>query len=292
MSEAAAFSATNQATPASKPSLPARLWAHPVVRIVAGAVLTFAPVPLTMILASKLVDKAYRVAWPQLLAALISFLVYRWFIRSTEKRALTEFGIQGAGREVAVGLLLGAGLVGTVFAVLGLLGAYHLDGVNAVSLALLLPLAELVLVGFAEEMLFRGIVFRITEKSLGSTWAIVISAILFALGHLPNEGVSLVGIAALCAYSVMQAAIYMRTRRLWLCIANHVAWNYCVGQVFSTAVSGHETKEGLLRGQLSGPEWLTGGAFGVEASVVTVLVIGMVAAYFLRGRRPTDRRPT
>jgi len=282
MSEAAAIPTTNQATSSS---LPARIWAHPVVRIVAGAVLTFAPVPLTMILASKLVDKPYRVVWPQLLAALISFLVYRWFIRSTEQRALTEFGTRGAGREVAFGLLLGAGLVGTVFAVLGLLGAYHLDGVNAVGLSLLLPLAELVLVGLAEEILFRGIVFRITEQSLGSAWAIVISAILFALGHLPNDGVSLVGIAALCAYSVMQAAIYMRTRRLWLCIANHVAWNYFVGQVFSTTVSGHETKEGLLRGQLSGSEWLTGGAFGVEASVVTVLVIGAVAVYFLRGRR-------
>ncbi|MBY0555751.1 MAG: CPBP family intramembrane metalloprotease [Burkholderiaceae bacterium] len=272
----------------NQPSLAARLWAHPVVRIVAGAVLTFAPVPLTMIVASKLVDKAYRVAWPQLLAALISFLVYRWFIRSTEQRALTEFGTQGAGREVAFGLLLGAGLVGSVFAMLGLLGAYQLDGVNAVSLALLLPLAELVLVGLAEEILFRGIVFRITEQSLGSAWAIVISAILFALGHLPNDGVSLIGIAALCAYSVMQAAIYMRTRRLWLCIANHVAWNYCVGQVFSTAVSGHQTKEGLLRGQLSGAEWLTGGAFGVEASVVTVVVISLVAAGLLIGaRRPS-----
>ena len=274
--------------PAVKSSLSARLWAHPAVRIVAGSVLTFAPVPLTMILASKLVDKPYRVAWPQLLAALISFLVYRWFIRSTEKRALAEFGIRGAGREFGVGLLLGAGLVGSVFAVLGLLGVYQFDGINALSLSLLLPLAELMLVGLTEEMLFRGIVFRITEDAIGGAWAMVISALLFALAHLPNEGISLLGIAALSAYSVMQAALYMRTRRLWLCIANHIAWNYCVGQVFSTAVSGHGPEAGLLRGQLSGSEWLTGGAFGVEASVVTVVVISLVAACLLvSGRRPS-----
>jgi uncharacterized protein len=281
MSEAAALSSP-------KSPLTTRIRAHPAVRIVAGSVLTFAPVPLTMIAASKLVDKPYRVVWPQLLAALISFLVYRFFIRSTEKRALTEFNTQGAGREFASGLLLGAGLVGSVFALLGLLGAYHLDGVNAVGPALLLPLAELVLVGLSEELLFRGIVFRITEQAIGSGWAIVISAILFALGHLPNEGVSLMGIAALAAYSVMQAAIYMRTRRLWLCIANHIAWNYCVGQVFSTAVSGHGPEAGLLRGQLGGSDLLTGGTFGVEASVVTVVVISAVAAYLLRGaRRPS-----
>lgn len=269
------------AVPAVKSSLSARLWAHPAVRIVAGSILTFAPIPLVMILASKLVDKPYRVVWPQLLAALISFLVYRWFIHSTEKRALTEFGTRGAAREFGFGLLLGAGLVCAVFTVLGLLGAYQLDGINAFSLTLLLPLAELVLVGLSEEMLFRGIVFRITENALGSAWAMVISAILFALGHLPNEGVSLMGIAALCAYSVMQGAIYMRTRRLWLCIANHIAWNYCVGQVFSSSVSGHGPEAGLLRGQLSGSELLTGGAFGIEASVVTVVVIGMVAASLL-----------
>lgn len=265
-----------------KSPLSTRFWTHPAVRIVAGSLLTFAPVPVTMIVASKLVDKAYRVMWPQLLAALISFLVYRWFIRSTEKRALTEFSRHGAGRELGLGLLLGAGLVGSVFALLGLLGVYHLDGANALGAGLLLPLAELILVGLSEEMLFRGIVFRVTEKSLGSGWGIVVSAILFALGHLPNEGVTVLAIAALLAYSVMQAALYMRTRRLWLCIANHIAWNYCVGQVFSTAVSGHGAEKGLLRGQLSGPDLLTGGAFGVEGSVVTVVVIGAVAAYLLR----------
>jgi uncharacterized protein len=282
MNEAAAIATDS---PATKPALSARLWAHPAVRIVAGSILTFLPVPLTMILASKLVEKAYRVMWPQLLAALASFLVYRWFIRRTERRALVEFGTQGAVRESALGLLLGAALVGAVFAVLGLLGAYHVEGVNAPSLGLLLPVAELVLVGLSEELLFRGIVFRIAEQWLGSAWAIVVSAILFALGHLPNDGVSLMGIAALAAYSVMQAALYMRTRRLWLCIANHIAWNYCVGQVFSTAVSGHGAETGLLRGQLSGPEWLAGGVFGVEASVVTVVIISMVAAYLLRGRQ-------
>lgn len=281
MSEAAAFSEV-------KSPLSTRIWTHPAVRIVAGSVLMFAPLPVTMILASKLVDKPYRVVWPQLLAALICFLVYRFFIRSTEKRELTEFGAQGAGREFAFGLLLGAALVGSVFTLLGLLGVYHVDGVNALSLGLLLPLAELVLVGLSEELLFRGIVFRITEKSLGSGWAIVISAILFALGHLPNEGVTVLAIAALAAYSVMQAAIYMRTRRLWLCIANHIAWNYCVGQVFSTTVSGHGPEAGLLRGQLSGSELLTGGAFGVEGSLVTVVVISMVAAGLLLGaRRPS-----
>ncbi|HEX8956396.1 MAG TPA: CPBP family intramembrane glutamate endopeptidase, partial [Burkholderiaceae bacterium] len=82
---------------------------------------------------------------------------------------------------------------------------------------------------------------------------------------------------------VLQAAIYLRTRRLWMCIGNHIAWNYCVGQIFSTTVSGHGPEAGLLRGELGGAEFLTGGAFGVEGSLVTVVVIGAVAAWLLRG---------
>ena len=270
------------AVPAGKPALSARLAAHPFVRIVTGIVLCFAPVPLTMIAAQKLVDKPYRLVWPQLLAAVLCFLAYRLFVRRIEQRALTEFGVEGAVRESLLGLALGAGLVCTVFALLGMFGAYRVDGVNGMSLLLVLPLAELLLVGLAEEMVFRGLVFRITEQSIGSRWAILVSAAVFSLAHLPNQGVSLVAVAALAAYSVMQAAIYMRTRRLWMCIANHLAWNYCVGQVFSTAVSGHETAAGLLDGELAGPSLLTGGAFGVEASVLTLVVISAAAAFFLR----------
>ena len=269
--------------PAAKPALSSRFMAHPFVRTVLGAVLSFAPVPLTMILASTLVDKAYRIVWPQLLAALLSFLAYRFFVHRVEKRSLTEFATRGAARETVLGLALGAGLVCTVFALLGLLGVYRLAGMNAVSILLALPLAELLLVGLAEEMLFRGVVFGIAEKSIGSRGAIVVSAVVFSVAHLPNEGVSPVAVAALAAYSVMQAAIYMRTRRLWMCIANHVAWNYFVGQVFSTTVSGHRAEAGLLRGELAGPGLLSGGAFGVEGSIVTLVVLCAAAAYFLRG---------
>ena len=78
------------------------------------------------------------------------------------------------------------------------------------------------------------------------------------------------------------SALYMRTRRLGVCIGTHVGWNYCVSQVFSSTVSGHTATEGLLRGELAGNAMLTGGAFGVEASLLTVLLISAVAVYVLR----------
>ncbi|MCC7600746.1 CPBP family intramembrane metalloprotease [Janthinobacterium sp. FW305-129] len=272
----------NTLSMATKKSPLARLMAYPLVQIVLGMVLTFAAVPLVMGTASQLVEKPYRVLWPQLLAAVLVWFGYRFYVRRIEKRQPAELAMPGMALELGRGLLLGAGLVFLTFVVLAALGVYQFSGVNALSLMLLLPLAELVLVGMAEEMMFRGIVFGVTARALGSKAAIVISSLVFALAHLPNAGFSLLAIAAIAAYGVLQAALYMQTRRLWVCIGTHVGWNYCVSQVFSSTVSGHAATDGLLRGELVGNAMLTGGAFGVEASLVTVLLIGAVAAYVLR----------
>lgn len=256
--------------------------ANPVVRIVLGLVLTFAAVPLTMIVVSKLVEKPYRVVWPQLLAAVFVWFGYRYYVRHIEKRQPTELATRGMARELGAGLLLGAGLVALTFTVLAALGVYRFDGVNAVSIMILAPLAELVLVGMAEEMIFRGVIFGVTERALGTKAAIVISALLFSLAHLPNQGVSLLAVAVITAYGVMQTALYMKTRRLWICIGTHIAWNYCVGQIFSSTVSGHAATAGLLRGELAGNAMLTGGVFGIEGSLVPLLLIAATTAFCLR----------
>jgi membrane protease YdiL (CAAX protease family) len=269
-------------TATNKPALASRLMANPLVRIVLGIVLTFAAVPLTMIIASQLVAKPYRIVWPQLLAAVLVWFGYRFYVRRIEKRQPTELATPGMARELGIGLLLGAGLVALTFAVLAALGAYRFDGVNALNIMMLVPLAELVLVGMAEEMMFRGVIFGVTERSVGSKPAIVISALVFSLAHLPNDGVSVLAIAVIAAYGVMQAALYMRTRRLWACIGTHIAWNYCVSQVFSSTVSGHAATGGLLRGELAGNAILTGGVFGVEASLIVLLLIAAAAAFWLR----------
>jgi hypothetical protein len=70
---------------------------------------------------------------------------------------------------------------------------------------------------------------------------------------------------------ILLAAAYMLTRRLWLCMGLHFAWNFTQGGIFSAAVSGGAS-HGLLKATLVGPDWLTGGAFGPEASAVAVVV--------------------
>ena len=266
----------------NKPTLASRLMANPLVRMVLGIVLTVAALPLTSIIVHQLVAKPYRVGWPPLLAAVLVWFGYRFYVRRIEKRQPTELATPGMARELGTGLLLGAGLVALTFAVLAALGVYRFGGVNALSIMMLVPLAEMVMVSMAEETAFRGVIFGVTERSLGSTPAIVISALVFSLGHLGNEGISVLAIASGVAFGVLQAALYMKTRRLWACIGTHIAWNFCVSQVFSSTVSGHAATNGLLRGELVGDAMLTGGAFGVEGSLIALLLIAGAAAFWLR----------
>jgi hypothetical protein len=149
----------------------------------------------------------------------------------------------------------------------------------------------------------RGIVFRILEQSLGSWLALALSAVIFGALHLLNHGATLLNAGAVMLEAgILLAAAYMLTRRLWLCIGIHFAWNFTQGGIFSAAVSGGTTR-GLLQAKLVGAEWLTGGAFGVEASAVAVVVCfsaavllliavkrkGNVRAAFWSGRQPAGQ---
>jgi len=126
----------------------------------------------------------------------------------------------------------------------------------------------------------RGVIFRIAEQAWGSRRALVLSTVVFVAAHLPGE-ISLMGVLVTAAASLAFSAAYQISRRLWLPMGMHFAWNYLFSAVFSVPVSGHEA-EGWLHGSMSGPEWLSGGAYGVEASATALLVWALAAALLLR----------
>ncbi len=216
-----------------------------------------------------------------LAACVLGGAAYAAYVRLIERRPLVEFGRRGALRELAAGLLIGAALFGTTIAVLAALGAYRIQGTRDLSV-LIVPLAMAIGPGVIEEIMFRGVIFRITESSLGTLLALMISALLFGLVHLVNPRATLLGaVSIIFEAGVMLAGAYLVTRRLWLPIGIHVGWNFTQGGVFSVPVSGLSSR-GLFDGTLSGPEWLSGGIFGAEASVVAVFVSVALAGGLLK----------
>lgn len=243
----------------------------PIVQMVVA--ILFIAIPFAIVstpLNLFVTDKPLRRVGALLLTAVI-LSGYWAYVRIVERRAVTELSSTYAWRELGLGLGLGALLFSVTIAILGLLGVYQITGENG-WLIMLGSVPGFIMTGVLEETLIRGIVFRILEKSLGSWIALGISAILFGALHLLNPGATLLNAAAISLEAgVLLAAAFMLTRRLWLCIGLHIAWNFTQGGIFSVAVSGGESK-GLLQSRMVGPDWLTGGAFGAEASVVALVV--------------------
>jgi hypothetical protein len=172
-----------------------------------------------------------------------------------------------------------AALLAATMGVLFVAGSYQVTGISSWTV-LIVPVAELVLVAFFEELIFRGIVFRIVEKSLGSWIALGLTSLIFAASHLPNEGATVLAVAVTAVAGVMLGAAFMATGRLWLAIGMHFGWNYMLGTVLSVAVSGHQGN-GLVQATLTGPGWLTGGAYGIEASVAGLAAVSLASVFLL-----------
>lgn len=272
------------ATPmaAPRPRWTRRFFQFPLTRIVLGALVLLLAALTPEAIIHSYVAKAYRPVWPEVLSAAVALLAYRLLVRRAEKREATETSGARAVPEVAAGMGLGFVMVGATIAALAAGGAYHFTRMNPWSFAIVVPIGEMVFVGVLEELLFRGLLFRITERALGTWPALVISSVLFGLAHIPGSSATVLAIAVTMVAGVLLTAAYLATRHLWLSIGIHIGWNYTLGTVWSIAVSGHPAKEGLLTGQLSGAEWLTGGAYGLEASVVTLVVLIIATVVLLR----------
>ncbi len=202
----------------------------------------------------------------------LGLTIYCAFIYFVERRTVSELALPHLGRELGVGLLLGLGLYSLAIAILMLIGVYRIEGINP--WVYLLPMLSMALSsGVLEELIYRGVLYRVLEEYLGSWIALALSSLVFGLGHFLNPDGTLLGaIFITIEAGVLLAACFMLTRRLWIGIGLHMSWNYAQAAIFSGAVSGNEMPPGLLITSISGPDLLTGGKFGVESSVAAFAV--------------------
>lgn len=212
-----------------------------------------------------------------------TYAAYRTYVHLVEQRPATEVSPMGAVGEVSRGALLGIVLFTCVILSLGLLGYYHVTGVNGWS-PLLGAFAGASASAFAQELIFRCSIFRITEEVMGSWWALAISAVLFGAIHSISPAATIVSTTGVVLEAgILLGAAYMLTRRIWFVVGVHAAWDFANDGVFGVAVSGTSGRSlpGLLRARLDGPSLLTGGAFGVEASLLAVIGLLAVGAYLV-----------
>ena len=212
--------------------------------------------------------------WPFVLA-------YGLLARVVERRRLDELAPGKAIPHLLMGLLGGALCFSLIVAALWALGAFVVGGLNHD-----VDWAGPILVmgagaGIGEEIVSRGVLFRIIEEGLGTWAALLVSAAVFGGLHLWNPNATPWSALAIALEAgLLFGLLYHVTRSLWVCMGAHAAWNVAQGPFYGIPVSGFEQR-GLLASHVQGPAWLTGGAFGAEASVVALCICSIVTSVCL-----------
>ncbi|EJL29019.1 CPBP family intramembrane glutamic endopeptidase [Novosphingobium sp. AP12] len=265
-----------------QPSRLRRFIAHPLVLLPLGVVVVTLGAVLPGILFNLLhTDKSSVLrAFGGLVVGLGGLLAYFAFRRWVERVPHEPRRPARTARELGAGILSGFALFSLATGVVAVLGGFAVLGVRGIG-DLWLWLGIAFSSGMVEEALFRGVIQRQLEAMFGTWTALAATSVFFGVAHLMNPGATyFAAFAIACEAGILLGAAYLVTRRLWVPIGLHMAWNFTQGWVFSIPVSGSKPPLGLLETRLSGPEWLTGGAFGLEASAVA-LVVASVAGFSL-----------
>ena len=217
-----------------------------------------------------------------LLRAVPPLLAYLLLVRLVERRPATELALRTLVPSAVRGMLGGVLLFSAVVGVLYLMGSYHVNGINPDARWLPALLMVGLGAGIGEEIIARGVLFRITEEGLGTWGALIISALFFGAGHIANPGATLWSSAAISIEAgLLLGLLYHVTRSLYVCMGLHAAWNFTQGTIYGIPVSG-TSADGWLVSTRSGPDWISGGVFGAEASAVALLICSMLSLALLR----------
>lgn len=223
-------------------------------------------------------SRAVGVVLMQLIPAITAYVI---LVRAIERRRLQELAARDIPTFGLAGLVAGAVLFSIVVLVLWLAGSYHVTAINAEVNWLPAVLTTGLGAGIGEEIITRGVLFRAVEEGLGTWWALAISALFFGAAHIFNPGATLWSSLAIAIEAgILLALLYHVTRSLWACIGLHAAWNVMQGTVYGIPVSG-TAAHGWLVSHCTGPDWLSGGVFGAEASVVALIVCSSCSALLL-----------
>jgi membrane protease YdiL (CAAX protease family) len=267
---------------AKETSLTHRIFSHPLSRIIFETVLFFGPLVILKIVLIKPglrlfgFDENVFLAFQGILTIAAMFTAYIAIMKWYEKRSVNELSPKFVIKDGLSGILAGAGMVSVVFAILWLAGAWYIISVGSIS-AMIVPVIWVFVLALWEELIFRGVIYRILEEWLGTILALVLSAAFFGGLHIFNDNADLLSVLSATSGGLLMGALYSLTGRLWIPIFFHASWNLTQA-IFGSVVSGSDLFGTYFVSVREGPEWLTGGLFGVENSLITVSLMFMVVA--------------
>jgi len=237
-----------------------------------------------ILLVSLVVPEGVEGIWEEVLGFLAltvalliaSAVMMRWI----ERRRFAALGLP-LGKEMWGGWLKGAAIGAVLMVVvvalqtiIGWLRPAPDAGTVVGWLGMQAGLASmLAIAATAEELLMRGYAFQVLVEGMGAWPAVILTSVLFALGHLGNPNIDNLALLNIALAGVLLAGVYLRTRSLWMAIGTHWAWNWVMAGLFDLPVSGLDYDVPGYDTLELGPDHFTGGVFGPEAGLVITLVV-------------------
>ena len=227
-------------------------------------------------------DKTWATALLGLLLVITATSAVYLSRRYFDKKSFSSLGLRTTRAsmfDLIFGFLLSGLMMGLMFLALYAFGwikfqglAWPQDQFTVFTQLSLLFFGTGAMVGWWEELVFRGYLLQNLEEGVGLKWAIGISCVLYGVIHLLNPNANLLSGLLIAAIGYLRIFGWLRTRQLWLSMGMHAGWNFFQGPIFGFAVSGRESFT-LFELEIIGPNWITGGAFGPEAGFIAVPAI-------------------
>jgi membrane protease YdiL (CAAX protease family) len=234
----------------------------------------------------RLVDTPYR---DVVLAGLapIALIAYALHVRLVDRRPCLELAPGRLAADLAGGVGIALVVIGLTVAIAALAGDFHLVAWQGFGWGVAMTACSALFAGMVEEIVMRGLLFRFLEIAAGRWIALLVTSSLFGLIHLANPDAGVMAAIGTGAMGMLLGAGYLATRRLWLPIALHAGWNFALAGLAGSHNSG-TIQDGLLVTAIDGSRWLTGGAFGFEASLETIALALLCAGGLLTRAKPAD----
>lgn len=235
----------------------------------------------------------HYILYYELFSFVFILLLFIFWVKVIEKNSLSTLGfvkknwLKYLGWGILISLLQ-MGVIALVYQVGGI-GTFELNELSLEPILFILGLFPFwLLQGGTEEVATRGWLLTRIAARTNLPFAIAISSSLFGILHMGNAGVTFLSVLNIILDGVLAGLLFIYTDSIWLVVAQHGTWNYVQGNILGFQVSGTGADASIFRFTMgSGPDWLTGGEFGAEGSIITtlVLLVSVVIVYRLGERK-------
>lgn len=201
---------------------------------------------------------------------------YYFLFRFYDKREIKELSLKYINKEMFGGFAIGFLIISLSIFTLYLLGYYQFIEISTATYSIKL-FTTLVVAALVEDLFHRGLILREIENWLGTHIALIIS-MLIETSHVFNPNANLFSLFFDLCWGFTMSMLFVYTKRIWLPFFFHLGWNFAQ-PFYGSNLTGLNDLGTIIKSKFEGPILFTGGAIGIEGSIITVFLLVSIGIF-------------